>query len=53
MRLFVSSFEDHFVSMVDVPVADPASSYVVRTGPNPPDPTYGNYPVRRWKGDDP
>lgn len=36
-RLFVSSYHDHWVSAVDVPLADPSGAYVVHEGADPTD----------------
>jgi hypothetical protein len=47
VRLFVSSFEDDFVGAVDVPLADPASAYLVHEGPDPAD---ASRPRLRLKG---
>ncbi|HVO19038.1 MAG TPA: hypothetical protein VMU15_07270 [Anaeromyxobacter sp.] len=48
VRLFVSSFEDHFVTAVDVPVADPSAAQVA-TGTD----GNGNVVPLRWKGNTP
>jgi hypothetical protein len=37
MRVYVSSYEDHWVSAVDIPLDTPDQAYVVRTGPDPAD----------------
>jgi hypothetical protein len=37
VRIFVSSYHDHWVSAVDVPLADPSGAYVVHEGPAPDD----------------
>lgn len=39
VRVFVSSYLDHFVSAIDVPLDDPAGAYVVHEGSNPRDAT--------------
>jgi hypothetical protein len=39
VRVFVASYEDHWVSAIDVRLDDPTAAYVVRAGPNPADPT--------------
>lgn len=36
-RIFVSSYHDHWVSAVDVPLDDPAGAYVVHEGADPED----------------
>ncbi len=37
VRVYVASYEDHWVSAVDIPIADPGAAYVVHAGPDPAD----------------
>jgi hypothetical protein len=47
VRLFVTSYQDNWVSAVDLPLDAPGDGYVVHQGPNPRDPAQ---PFLRWPG---